>query len=124
MLCAEHLYRVAAYCTCENFDLAETIDHLEANKGFKGSMTLYTDVLYIKHKKKQADIFVFSYGCVAFFNMQQTDEEGMRRCCIRTQSPALFRRVTSHSLVPFAPACACARVRAWCGVCSVLNTAP
>jgi len=69
------MFRVAAYCTCDYFDLPSIIDFLETHSTFRSTMTLYTDVLYVKQKRKKADIFIFSYGCVAFFNTVPADEQ-------------------------------------------------
>lgn len=67
-------YRLSAYCTCESYQLSDIIEFLEESESFDGTLTLYGDVLHIRQKALMRDAFIFTYGCVVFFNFSQSKE--------------------------------------------------
>jgi uncharacterized Rmd1/YagE family protein len=68
------VFRLSAFCTCDRYQLSGIIEHLEAIEGFADSLTLYADVLQVKQKDLKRDTFIFSYGCVSFFNVPEREE--------------------------------------------------
>lgn len=88
----DKFYRVAAYCTCETYDISEIIEHLENRVGFDGQLSLYTDVIHIEFKNKQRDIFLFSYGATTFFNFTQESESAFLKSLAEFETGSLATR--------------------------------
>jgi uncharacterized Rmd1/YagE family protein len=67
-------FRLSAYCTADSYNLSAIIEHFENNATFRGALVLYSDVLQIKQRPEHRDLFLFSYGCMVFYNYTEEEE--------------------------------------------------
>jgi len=70
-------FRLAAFCTCLRYNVVSLLSFL-SNKhdhGFEdATLSMYSDVIAVKQTKTEREIFIFSYGCVVFYNASESYE--------------------------------------------------